>query len=122
MKSGSRTSEFWLIAAVAIFALLVAKGWLTPAKVQTATEQVQQVAGEIPALIAAVKGLLESLAPLAALAGLAWAYLKRRSQLKSEAIAANFERWQAEKAKWNHDSAERLRAHLAARKSPEAGK
>lgn len=88
MKKGFKTSEFTLVVIVAVFAVLVVTGWLTPAKVQDATAKMQQTTEAVPALIAAGKDLIGSLAPLAGLVGLAWAYLKRRSQIKVEEVRA----------------------------------
>ena len=101
MIKGFKTSEFILIAAVFLFAVSIAKGWLTPGKVQDATAAVQQTTEAVPALIAAVKDLIASLGPLAGMAGLAWAYLRRRTKIKlaEDAVRAEQARADAEIAK-----------------------
>ena len=105
MIKGFKTSEFLLIVLVAVFAVAVSKGWLTPAKVQDVTAAVQQTTEAVPALIASVKELIASLAPLAGLFGLAWAYLRRRTQIKLQEGAVKAKQSEAEIAKANAQKA-----------------
>lgn len=88
LEKGSKSSEFWFLVVIALVALAVATGWLTPAKMQGAAARLQETAGVVPDLIAAGRELVTSLAPLAGLMGLAWAYIKRRSELKGKDLEA----------------------------------
>lgn len=83
--------EFVLIVICIVFAYAVMKGWLTQEKVAAVTDNVQKTTEAIPALIEAFKGLIENLAPIAGIVGLAWAYLKRRSDQKITAMELNAE-------------------------------
>jgi hypothetical protein len=83
---GYKSSEFAVVAVAVVFAGLVATGWLTPSKVQLAADRVHQTTEAVPTLIAAVKELAASLGPLAGMLGLAWAYLRKRSKNKRDAI------------------------------------
>jgi hypothetical protein len=84
MKNGIRTTEFWLVAGVMLFALLVAFGGLTPEKVQITTVKLRETTAALPELINALQTLAENLGPLLIAAGSVWAYLKRRTELKQE--------------------------------------
>ena len=88
MKAGYKSAEVWLVGAVIIFAVMVAKGWLKPEHVDTATDNIKDTAAAIPTLIASVKELLGELGPLLVAAGGAWAVVKRRSSLKAMEIKA----------------------------------
>lgn len=87
MKPGWKATEAWGLLGVFIFALLVSFGVLTPERVSNFTNQIGQTTETIPLLIESIKELIESLGPLATFAGLAWAYLKRRSGLKAKELS-----------------------------------
>ena len=86
MKPGLKSSEFLLIAAVVIFAALVAFGRIDSTDIEQAAARIQGTAETVPVLIEAVKSLADRFGGLAITAGLAWAYLRRRTALKQQEI------------------------------------
>lgn len=49
MKSGVKTSEFWVSVIISILGVLVALGVITPEQQGTLSESIQQIAGAIMA-------------------------------------------------------------------------
>jgi hypothetical protein len=96
-SQGFKSSEFAVVAVAVVFAGLVATGWITPTKVQLATDRVHQTTEAVPALIAAVKELVAGLGPLAGMLGLAWAYLRKRSKIKRDAIDCEITKLEAQR-------------------------
>jgi hypothetical protein len=74
--------EFLLIVVCFLFAFAVLKGWITSDRVNSATVEIGKVTDALPLLIIAIKDLVAGLAPLAGVMGLAYAYLRRRSDQK----------------------------------------
>ena len=88
MKPGVKSTEFWLVAGVVGFAVLVASGRLDPDDIKQAATNVNRATEALPALIEAVKSLAERFGGLAISGGLAWAYLKRKSAQKYKELKA----------------------------------
>ena len=86
LSPGKKSSEFLVV--VGLFALVIASalGWLKPETVHKVTGNINETAGALPALIQAVKDLAQSHGDILVYAGVAWAYLKRRSALKGKEL------------------------------------
>jgi hypothetical protein len=81
MEPGYKTTEFWLVMAVVLIAFLTVTGVLTPERIASAASNTEKVFGLL-------QSILTGTGPLALLAGLVWAYIKRRTGLKEESIRA----------------------------------
>jgi len=84
MKSGFRSTEFWLVAALVLVVAFIATGKITTQDIQSATGRISDTSSAIPAFIDAVKSIVNQMGDVLIAAGLVWAYLKRRSSLKAQ--------------------------------------
>jgi hypothetical protein len=89
MKSGFKSSEFLVIAVVIGFGILLVFGKISVNDVDQTTQRISEMSDSIPALIAAIKSLASEFGELLVFAGLGWAYLKRRTALKSKELNLN---------------------------------
>jgi len=83
LKSGVKSTEWWGIVLVA--ALAVAKSYGIIPKDATVASLSQQSVEAMPALINGLVGLAQGYGPILAVAGLVYAYIKRRTALKGQA-------------------------------------
>ena len=81
LKAGGKSTEFWALVGVGLLAVGKMVG-VVPPETQTPEEA-------IPALIDAVKHLAGENSQLLIMAGLAWAYIRRRSALKQKELNNN---------------------------------
>lgn len=86
MKAGYKTTEFWIVAVVIGYALLLATGILKPSHISGAAQNIKEGTDAMPGLFDAFKNLLDKYGELAVMAGLAWTYVKKRSKEKIETI------------------------------------
>jgi hypothetical protein len=73
-------------------------GWISPAKISQATQNIAATQDALPGLLNALTGLLSANGPLLVFAGAVWAFIKRRSEqkiaaegIRGKAIAADAE-------------------------------
>jgi len=76
MKSGIRTSEFWMVLATMLFGVAVAAGWLSATEAQEIQSQLDKVAAVVAKIGDQIVQLVAVIAPLF--------YLKSRTALKSK--------------------------------------
>jgi len=86
LSPGKKSSEFLVVIGLFALVLASASGLLKPDTVTNVTSNLRETAGTIPALIQAVKDLAQSHGDILAYAGIAWAYIRRRSSLKSKEL------------------------------------
>jgi hypothetical protein len=86
LKSGKNSTEFWALIGLFVLVGLSVAGVLRPERIQQATVNVQETAGALPSLVNAVKDLAAQHGQILVYAGLAWAYIKRRSSLKAKEL------------------------------------
>jgi hypothetical protein len=103
--------EFILVVVCGLLAVAVMKGWLTPDRINETAGNIQKTTETIPVLIDSLSKLIEGLGPLAGLFGLAWAYLKRRSdqkmgELKEGSSEAELEKLKLELEKAKYEFAQ----------------
>lgn len=82
MKAGYKTTEFWIVVAVIGYAFALATGFLKPGHISQAAQNIKDGTEAMPSLADAIKTLFEKYSEMAVMAGLAWAYLKKRSKEK----------------------------------------
>jgi len=77
LKAGGRSTEFWGMVGLAV---MVMAGWIQP---EQATKAVQSQGTAINALLDTIQNIVSTKGDIALYAGILWAYLKRRTELKA---------------------------------------
>lgn len=108
LKEGIKTTEFWLVLFVGLFAILSATGLLSSARLNKAAANMQDTFNALPALADVLNKLFDTNGPLLIFAGSVWAYIKRRDSQKQR----SFELAKMEQEKQNNEALVKLRGGL----------